>query len=253
MILPPEPVAKPPDPDFAVPEFTDAQRAAAETLRASVAKGGFGVTLIDGVTGSGKTESIQSGRGDRAAQGRQVLVMMPEIALTAQFLNRFAERFGVPPAEWHSQLAPRKRALTWTAVPAGTAALCAAIAGCCAERLVAVGRTDAAQPAAQVLVIDDYELVAGSAHPLLPYLPHARDIGLRVVLARSCGGLARARYEPVLQAFGDVGAPLLLLSGDPAEGRLQYGMTPRPLPPGRGRLGRRGRPELTIQTPWTDP
>ena len=137
--------------------------------------------------------------------------------------------------------------------PAGTAALCAAIAGRCAERLVAVSRTDAAHPTALVLVIDDYELVAGSAHPLLPYLPHARDIGLRVVLARSCGGLARARYEPVLQAFCDLGAPLLLLSGDPAEGRLQYGMTPRPLPPGRGRLGRRGRPELTIQTPWTDP
>jgi primosomal protein N' (replication factor Y) (superfamily II helicase) len=116
VILPPEPVAVPPDPDHAVPEFTDAQRAGAEALRASVAKGGFDVTLIDGVTGSGKTEVYFEAVAEAVRQGRQVLILMPEISLSAQFLDRFAERFGVPPAEWHSQLAPRKRARTWTAV-----------------------------------------------------------------------------------------------------------------------------------------
>ena len=49
---------------------------------------------------------------------RQTLILMPEIALTAQFLDRFAARFGARPAEWHSQLAPRKRARTWAAVAA---------------------------------------------------------------------------------------------------------------------------------------
>ena len=109
----------PPDPDHAVPEFTDAQRAAADTLRAGIAKGGFAVTLIDGVTGSGKTEVYFEAVAETVRQGRQVAILMPEIALTAQFLGRFAERFGVPPAEWHSQLAPRKRARTWSAVAAG--------------------------------------------------------------------------------------------------------------------------------------
>src|SRR5258708_6359775 len=56
LVLPPEPVARRPDPEHAVPEFTEAQRAAGDALRASVAKGGFLVTLVDGVTGSGKTE-----------------------------------------------------------------------------------------------------------------------------------------------------------------------------------------------------
>ena len=84
-----------------------------------MAKGGFAVTLIDGVTGSGKTEVYFEAVAETVRRGRQVLILMPEIALTAQFLDRFAERFGVPPAEWHSQLAPRKRARTWSAVAAG--------------------------------------------------------------------------------------------------------------------------------------
>jgi len=116
LVMPPEPVARPPDPDHAVPEFTDAQRAAAGTLRAGIAKGGFAVTLIDGVTGSGKTEVYFEAVAETVRQGRQVLILMPEIALTGQFLDRFAARFGVPPAEWHSQVSPRKRARTWTGV-----------------------------------------------------------------------------------------------------------------------------------------
>jgi primosomal protein N' (replication factor Y) len=119
LVMPPDPVARPPDPDHAVTEFSTDQRAAAEALRATVAKAGFSVTLVDGVTGSGKTEVYFEAVAEAVRAGRQVLILMPEIALTGQFLDRFAARFGVPPAEWHSQMPPRRRARTWSAVAAG--------------------------------------------------------------------------------------------------------------------------------------
>src|SRR5262249_39130018 len=108
LALPPEVVAAPPDPDHRAPEFTPApQPAAADALRATVAQGGYSVTLIDGVTGSGKTAVYFEAVAEILRRGRQALILMPEIALTAQFLDRFAERFGVRPAEWHSELSPR--------------------------------------------------------------------------------------------------------------------------------------------------
>src|SRR5712691_1817065 len=119
MVLPPEPVARAPDPDFAQPDFAPAQRQAADALRATVAKGGYAVTLLDGVTGSGKTQVYFEAVSEVIRRGRQALVLMPEIALTNQVLDRFVERFGVRPAEWHSQLSPRLRARTWSAVTAG--------------------------------------------------------------------------------------------------------------------------------------
>jgi primosomal protein N' (replication factor Y) len=115
--LPPEPIAVPPHPDFLNPDFTPAQRAAADALRVTV--DGFSVTLIDGVTGSGKTEVYFEAVAEAIRRGRQTLILMPEIALTAQFLDRFVQRFGVKPAEWHSQVAPRRRARTWAAVADG--------------------------------------------------------------------------------------------------------------------------------------
>jgi primosomal protein N' (replication factor Y) len=117
--LPPAPVAVPPDPSHAAPDFTDAQRAAAEALRTTVAHGGFSVTLVDGVTGSGKTEVYFEAVAENGRRGRQTLILMPEIALTGQFLDRFAQRFGVRPAEWHSEITPRRRARTWAAVATG--------------------------------------------------------------------------------------------------------------------------------------
>ncbi|MET0631933.1 MAG: primosomal protein N' [Xanthobacteraceae bacterium] len=119
LVLPPEPVARPPDPDFSAPDLGPAQRAAADALRATIAQGGYSVTLLDGVTGSGKTAVYFEAVSEVIRRGRQALVLMPEIALTSQFLDRFAERFGVRPAEWHSQLSPRLRARTWSAVADG--------------------------------------------------------------------------------------------------------------------------------------
>ena len=119
LVLPPEPVAEKPDPDFAQPDFSDDQGAAAAALKKTIAKGGYSVTLLDGVTGSGKTEVYFEAVADTIRRGRQSLILMPEIALTAQFLDRFAARFGVRPAEWHSELSPRKRARTWRAVADG--------------------------------------------------------------------------------------------------------------------------------------
>lgn len=122
-VLPPEPVAPAPDPGFMRPDLTTAQQAAADALRAAIAKGGFSVTLLDGVTGSGKTEVYFEAVAETIRRGRQALILMPEIALTAQVLDRFAVRFGVRPAEWHSQLSQRLRARTWAAVAAGEASV----------------------------------------------------------------------------------------------------------------------------------
>ena len=119
VVLPPEPVAQRPDPDFIQADFTADQRVAATALQATLASSGFSVTLLDGVTGSGKTEVYFEAVADTIRRGRQSLILMPEIALTTQFLDRFAARFGVRPAEWHSELPPRLRARTWRAVADG--------------------------------------------------------------------------------------------------------------------------------------
>jgi primosomal protein N' (replication factor Y) (superfamily II helicase) len=120
LVLPPDPVARAPDPDFLLPDFTPAQREAAHALCETVARGGYHVTLLDGVTGAGKTRVYFEAVAEIIRRGKQALVLVPEIALTTQFLDRFAERFGVRPAEWHSQLSQRLRARTWNAVATGS-------------------------------------------------------------------------------------------------------------------------------------
>src|SRR5213082_3120795 len=116
----PRPLPPPaPDASFAQPEFSREQRPAVDAMRALAANGTFHVALLDGVTGSGKTEVYFEAIAETIRRGRQSLILMPEIALTAQFLDRFAQRFGVRPAEWHSELSQRKRARTWNAVAAG--------------------------------------------------------------------------------------------------------------------------------------
>ncbi|RAI38263.1 primosomal protein N' [Rhodoplanes roseus] len=117
--LPPEPVARAPDADFSRPDLSPEQAAAAAALRDAVAARTFATFLLDGVTGSGKTEVYFEGVAEAIRQRRQVLILMPEIALTAQSLDRFSARFGVRPAEWHSEISPRKRARIWQGVAEG--------------------------------------------------------------------------------------------------------------------------------------
>ncbi len=94
---------------------------AADHLRAAVQAARHSVTLLDGVTGSGKTEVYFEAIAEALRQGRQVLLLLPEIALTAPFLARVERRFGVEPAGWHSDLRPRERERTWRGVADGSA------------------------------------------------------------------------------------------------------------------------------------
>src|ERR1700681_942071 len=110
-----------PDPSFAMPEFSRQQRTAVDAMRALAANGSFHVALLDGVTGSGKTEVYFEAIAEAIRRGKQSLILMPEIALTGQFLDRFAQRFGVRPLEWHSDLPPRTRQRNWAAIAAGEA------------------------------------------------------------------------------------------------------------------------------------
>ena len=108
-----------PDPDYIVPALNQDQSPVADDLRAAVAAGSFSVTLIDGVTGSGKTDVYFEAVAEAIRQGRQALVLLPEIALTGQFLDRFAQRFDARPAEWHSEVTPKSRAKVWRGVGNG--------------------------------------------------------------------------------------------------------------------------------------
>lgn len=119
VMIPPRPVVAAPDTAYAAAELTPDQRAAADDLRAGVEADGFGVTLLDGVTGSGKTEVYFEAVAAALEKGRQVLILLPEIALTHAFLERFQNRFGVKPAEWHSDLPPRMRERVWRQVAEG--------------------------------------------------------------------------------------------------------------------------------------
>ncbi|MCP5372144.1 MAG: primosomal protein N' [Hyphomicrobiales bacterium] len=103
------------------PALSPAQAAAAGELAAAVQRGEFSVTLLDGVPGSGKTEVYFQAVAAALAKGQQVLVLLPEIALGAQWLLRFRERFGVEPAQWHSELTQATRRRTWRAVAEGKA------------------------------------------------------------------------------------------------------------------------------------
>src|ERR1700709_1440614 len=120
--LPPAPSPPAPDPSFAMPDFSRQQRTAVDAMRALAANGSFHVALLDGVTGSGKTEVYFEAVAEIIRRGRQTLILMPEIALTGQFLDRFALVFGLRPLEWHSELTPRTRARNWAAIAAGGAA-----------------------------------------------------------------------------------------------------------------------------------
>ncbi|RBP17561.1 replication restart DNA helicase PriA [Roseiarcus fermentans] len=109
------------DPGFGNTVLNADQRPAAADLAARVASRAFSAILLEGVTGSGKTEVYFEAIAEVLRQGRQALVLMPEIALTGEFLDRFAARFGARPAEWHSGLTERRRERTLRAVASGEA------------------------------------------------------------------------------------------------------------------------------------
>jgi primosomal protein N' (replication factor Y) len=110
-----------PNPSHARVDFAGAQARAAQAMHAVVNAQTYSVSLLDGVTGSGKTEVYFEAVAHTLAKGRQALIMLPEIALTSQFMDRFTGRFGCPPAEWHSALSSPERARTWRAAATGEA------------------------------------------------------------------------------------------------------------------------------------
>ena len=107
------------------------------------------------------------------------------------------------------------------------------------------------------LVIDDYDLVAGATgNPLTPladFLPHAKDLGLHLIVARRSGGAARAMFDPVLARMRDMGCSGLMMSATPDEGVLLGSIRPTPLPAGRGTLVVRGKPDELVQIGWVEP
>ena len=111
--------------DHAAPgkDLSPDQAKAVDGLRAPIADGRFGATLLKGVTGSGKTEVYLEAVAQTLAQGRQALVLLPEIALTAEFLARVEARFGARPAEWHSGVTMTERRRAWKMVGQGGAQL----------------------------------------------------------------------------------------------------------------------------------
>lgn len=117
--IPAPPIALRPDPDAAPPILSAEQDAALAQIR-ELDPQRFGVALLDGVTGGGKTEVFFEAVADTLRAGRQALVLLPEIALTGTFLARFTRRFGTRPAEWHSDMTPAQRTRTWRGINDGT-------------------------------------------------------------------------------------------------------------------------------------
>src|SRR5437868_1188494 len=111
-----------PDAGHAPPELSDDQRDAAASLASAIGKG-FDPVLLDGVTGSGKTEVYFEAVAECLRQGKQALVLLPEIALTEPFLKRFEARFGCAPVAWHSGLRSSERRRAWRGIASGEAAV----------------------------------------------------------------------------------------------------------------------------------
>jgi primosomal protein N' (replication factor Y) len=155
-----------PDPDFLQPALSPDQRAAAATLVGDVSARHFQPTVLDGVTGSGKTEVYFEAVAAAIREGRQTLVMLPEIALTEPFLTRFAARFGCAPVAWHSGLRQSQRRRAWRAIASG-------------EALVTVGaRSSLFLPYANLglIVVDEAHETSFKQEEGVHY--HARDVAV---------------------------------------------------------------------------
>ncbi len=183
--------APPPNPDLPGPSLSEDQETAAQALRESVTARRFDVSLLDGVTGSGKTEVYHEAIAACLRAGRQALVLLPEIALSAQFLARFATRFGVPPAIWHSDLSSATRRRTWHEVATGQA------------RVVVGARSALFLPFSDLglVVIDEEHETAFKQEDGVIY--HARDMA--IVRAKLCHApVVLASATPSLETYYNV-------------------------------------------------
>ena len=208
--MPASDVVPRPDPDHGGVELETSQTAAAVRL-VEAARGGFSVTLVDGVTGSGKTEVYFEAVAEALRQGRQALILLPEIALTAAFMDRFEARFGVRPAEWHSDVAPKRREQVWRQVAEGRV------------RVVAGARSALFLPFSELglIVVDEEHDPAFKQEDRVFY--HARDMavvrghlaGFPVVLSSATPSIesrvnaAQGRYDLVRleNRFGEAELP----------------------------------------------
>ncbi len=157
-----------PEPDLNAGGFTlnPDQQAAAQALRAVVARRQHKVMLLDGVTGSGKTEVYFEAMAAALAAGGQVLLLLPEIALTQPFISRVERRFGCEPAQWHSDVRPRERERVWRGVADGSA------------RIVVGARSALFLPWKRLalIVVDEEHENAYKQDDGVPY--HARDMAV---------------------------------------------------------------------------
>ena len=163
-----------PDPDFAPPELSGEQEAAASELVHAVRGENFQPFLLDGVTGSGKTEVYFEAIAEALRRGRQVLVLLPEIALTEPFLQRFEKRFGVPPVAWHSGLRQSERRRAWRAAASGQA------------QVVVGARSALFLPYANpgLIVVDEAHETSFKQEDGVHY--HARDVAVMRGLLEKC-------------------------------------------------------------------
>ncbi|CAA7612418.1 Primosomal protein N' [Candidatus Terasakiella magnetica] len=190
--LPTPPAFQRPDLERPGPSLSPGQRAAADALVAAVGSG-FSVQLLDGVTGSGKTEVYFEAVAAAVARGGQALVLLPEIALSSQWLERFTRRFGVKPAQWHSELGDARRRDTWRAVADGSA------------RVVVGARSALFLPFKDLalIVVDEEHDGAFKQEDGVSY--HARDMAVvRAQLGAIPAVLASA--TPSLESFANVQA-----------------------------------------------
>ena len=158
----------PPDPARPGNPLNPSQAAAAEALKTMLAEGGFQAALIDGITGSGKTEVYLEAVAFVLARDpdAQVLVLLPEIALTQAVIGRFAERFGAEPGEWHSGIAPPRRRRVWEAVATGRC------------RIVIGARSALFLPFSKLALIIVDEEHDGSYKQDEGFIYHARDLAV---------------------------------------------------------------------------
>jgi primosomal protein N' (replication factor Y) len=166
-----------PNPGFARASLNAGQAASTQALTGLLAQGGFHAVLLDGVTGSGKTEVyLEAAAAILAADPQaQVLVLLPEIALTQAVLGRFEARFGARPAEWHSAVAPPLRRQVWDAVADGT---CRIVVGARSALFLPYKRL-------RMIVVDEEH--DGSFKQEDGFVYHARDLAV-----------ARAKIEGAL-------------------------------------------------------